>query len=99
MAWRRPGDKPLSEPMLASLLTHVCVTRPQCFKRQLVCKSSIVGEEFSIDFCPLFISLYITQVLPIIFFSQIILLCNNFFILYIVLCIVISHGRSFYSFL
>ena len=29
MAWRRPGDKPLSEPMLVSLLTHKCVTRPQ----------------------------------------------------------------------
>ena len=29
MAWRRPGDKPLSEPMLFSLLTHLCVTRPQ----------------------------------------------------------------------
>ena len=23
MAWRRPGDKPLSEPMLVSLLTHM----------------------------------------------------------------------------
>ena len=29
MAWRRPGDKPLSEAMLVSLLTHRCVTRPQ----------------------------------------------------------------------
>ena len=29
MAWRRPGNKPLSEPMLVSLLTHICVTRPQ----------------------------------------------------------------------
>ena len=29
MAWRRPGDKPLSEPIMASLLTHICVTRPQ----------------------------------------------------------------------
>ena len=29
MAWRRPGDKPLSEPMMGSLLTHICVTRPQ----------------------------------------------------------------------
>ena len=27
MAWRRPGDKPLSEPMMVSLLTHICVTR------------------------------------------------------------------------
>ena len=29
MAGRRPGDKPLSELMMASLLTHICVTRPQ----------------------------------------------------------------------
>ena len=29
MAWRRPGDKPISEPMMVSLLTHICVTRPQ----------------------------------------------------------------------
>ena len=29
MHWRRPGDKPLSEPMVVSLLTHICVTRPQ----------------------------------------------------------------------
>ena len=29
MAWRRPGNKPLSEPMMVSLLTHICVTRPQ----------------------------------------------------------------------
>ena len=43
MAWRRPGDKPLSEPMIVSLSTHVCVTRPQwvnnlgqnCFRQRL----------------------------------------------------------------
>ena len=29
MTWRRPGDKPLSEPMMVSSLTHICVTRPQ----------------------------------------------------------------------
>ena len=32
MAWRRPGDKPLFEPMMFSLLTHICVTRPQWVK-------------------------------------------------------------------
>ena len=32
MAWRRPGDKPLSEPMMVSLPTHICVTRPQWVK-------------------------------------------------------------------
>ena len=29
MAWRRSGDKPLSEPMMVTLPTHICVTRPQ----------------------------------------------------------------------
>ena len=29
MAWRRPGDKPFSEPMMVRLPTHICVTRPQ----------------------------------------------------------------------
>ena len=29
MAWRRSGDKPSSEPMMVSLPTHICVTRPQ----------------------------------------------------------------------
>ena len=29
MAWRCPGDKPLSEPMMVSLKTHICVIRPQ----------------------------------------------------------------------
>ena len=33
MAWRRPGDKPLSEPMMVRLLTHICVTRPQWVKK------------------------------------------------------------------
>ena len=34
MAWRRSGDKPLSEPMMVSLLTHICVTRPQWVKNK-----------------------------------------------------------------
>ena len=29
MAWRRSGDKPLSEAMMVSLPTHICVTWPQ----------------------------------------------------------------------
>ena len=33
MAWRRPGDKLLSEPMMVSLLTHICVTWLQWVKR------------------------------------------------------------------
>ena len=32
MAWRQSGDKPLSEQMMVSLLTHICVTRLQWIK-------------------------------------------------------------------
>ena len=34
MAWRQIGDKPLSEPMMVNLLTHICVTRPQWVKKR-----------------------------------------------------------------
>ena len=29
LAWRRLGNKPLSEPMIISLLIHISITRPQ----------------------------------------------------------------------
>ena len=32
MAWRRSGDKPLSEPMMVRLPTDICVARPQWVK-------------------------------------------------------------------
>ena len=32
MAWRRPGDKPFSQPMRVRLGTHICVIRPQWVK-------------------------------------------------------------------
>ena len=34
MAWRRPGDKPLSETIMVRLPTNISVTRPQCVKHQ-----------------------------------------------------------------
>ena len=42
MAWRRPGHKPLSELMMVSLLTHICVTRPQWVK-DIFSKSSLAN--------------------------------------------------------
>ena len=33
MAWHRPGNKPLFEPMMVILSTHICVTRPQRVKQ------------------------------------------------------------------
>ena len=34
MAWCRPGDKPLSEPMIISLPTHICAAQPQWVKHE-----------------------------------------------------------------
>ena len=28
MAWRQPGDRPLSKPMMINLQTHMCITQP-----------------------------------------------------------------------
>ena len=39
MAWRLPGDKPLSEPMVVRLLMHICVTQPQWVKSLVPGKS------------------------------------------------------------
>ena len=39
MGCRRPGAKPLSEPMIVILPTHICVTLPQwfnCVQRNLI---------------------------------------------------------------
>ena len=44
MAWRRPGDKPLSEPMMDSLLMHICVTRPQLVKITCVCQRCVASN-------------------------------------------------------
>ena len=38
MAWHQTGDKPLTEPMMVSLPTHICITRPQWVK-QITSKS------------------------------------------------------------
>ena len=42
MAWRRSGDKPLSEAMMVSLLTHICVARPQWVKWSYVLPQDLV---------------------------------------------------------
>ena len=46
LAWRRPGDKQLSEPMGASLLTHIglCVTRPQRDNGHLIIVVGSISE-------------------------------------------------------
>ena len=45
MAWRRPGDKPLSEPMMVNLPTHICVTRPQWVNSVKLSNAYIPGHQ------------------------------------------------------
>ena len=48
MAWRRSGAKPLSEPMMVSWLTHICITRPQWVNRS--CHVTIIGwPDYSLE--------------------------------------------------
>ena len=44
MAWHRPGDTPLSELMMVSFLTHVCVTQPQCVKHPDRITASLISS-------------------------------------------------------
>ena len=44
MAWRRPGDKPLSEAMMVSLPTHICLTRLQWVKQTMFSRGWEVAE-------------------------------------------------------
>ena len=46
MAWRRPGDKPLSGPMMVRLPTPICVTRPQWVKCEYI---NITLNTYQID--------------------------------------------------
>ena len=49
MAWRRSGDKLLSQPMVVSLPTHICVTRPQ---RVIWCHCSCTTTCSLVLLCP-----------------------------------------------
>ena len=48
MAWRRPGAKPLSEPMMVNLPTHICDSRPQWVNiitmmgRHIICQFALM---------------------------------------------------------
>ena len=51
MAWRRPGDKPLSWPMMVRLPTHIYVTRPQWVNAKLTFMPMMNTQYWSIDTC------------------------------------------------
>ena len=46
MAWRRPGDKPLSEPMMVRLSACICITRPHWVKTNPESWINIIVENY-----------------------------------------------------
>ena len=66
-AWRRSGDKPLSEPMIFSLLIHICVTRPQWVNKSQILldtQDKLMNPTASTD-C--YVMVWLQLVLPISF--------------------------------
>ena len=57
MAWHRSSDKPLSGPMMVSLPTHTCVTRPQWVKESL----SFVSRDLHGGICVIWTVKYYMQ--------------------------------------
>ena len=55
IVWHRPGDKPLSEPMMVRLPTHICVTRPQWVKKlylkYVICEMLAILIRFQCILC------------------------------------------------
>ena len=58
MARCRPGDKSLSEPMLVSLPTYLCVTRPQQVNSVIFDQIIITPNCISYEICTWFCSLF-----------------------------------------
>ena len=49
MAWCPPGDKPLSEPMMVTLQTHLCITRPQWYSTMWHCHQLFQGGQITLN--------------------------------------------------
>ena len=49
MVCRRPGNKPLSEPMMVSSQTHICITRPHWVKLEIMFSSELSSSRLSKD--------------------------------------------------
>ena len=61
MSWRQPGDKPLSEPVVVSLLSHICIIRPQRVKELI-----FIVRVFSSDYCLMIKMIIIWPYIPIL---------------------------------
>ena len=55
IAWHQPDDKPLSEPMMLSLLTHICITQPQWVKKLATNWGNLCVFSSLINILPIFI--------------------------------------------
>ena len=85
MAWRRPGDKPLSEPIMVRLPTHIYVTRTQwvngmcnCYFRARVVIGNVPCSESECKYC-LLVVIFLFVWIAIMFNTIIKLLNVNYY--------------------
>ena len=71
MAWRRSGDKPLSEPTMVSSPTHICVTRPQWVNERVCVLANTTAHTYVFMCTYMFIH---------VFFNDLIILCVSLFL-------------------
>ena len=65
MAWRRPGDKLLSEAMMVKLLMHICITQPQWVK-----STSFMGSRHSEILTPYMLIFFLGNVKSFLHFPS-----------------------------
>ena len=60
MAWRRPGAKPLSEPMMVRSLMHICVTQPEWVKNRVFFAGNVLIS-FVLTYWSLYMPWYVCK--------------------------------------
>ena len=82
MAWRQPGNKPLSEPMMIILLKHICITQPQWVNTTITCENILSILSFmnkNVNMCTLNLSSQCRKAkLAYISSAETRILCSNY---------------------
>ena len=83
MAWRRPGDKPLSEPMMIISLTHICVTRPQWVNIPSA-DSTMQNHD---DLCPINDMIMSTSIIQLLLICYVMIFHHILYLLYMIIAL------------
>ena len=83
MAWRWTGGKPLSEPMMVSLMMHICVTRPQWVNHEAIMDYNKIRSD--LNGCH-----FVKYIYKVFSRKKIIIFCSKFY----TMCWAINHHQQ-----